>query len=242
MTSWTGSPRPLFPDGTATSTAYGFGTDRSGITQFSQTVTDANGHQKFYFRDVREQLASLKEFHTPPAARQQTIWTSYAYDPLGQLITVKDNNNNITRQSFDILGRRTVVDNPDTGKTDTPYDLASNPVAKVTANLRATSQQISYGYDFDRLVSISYPRFPANNVSYTYGAPGASDNRAGRITHVVDQAGSEDRYYGKLGETTKEVRTVVGFTGSAPKTYTTSYLYDTFGRISSRWSTRTARR
>ena len=118
---------------------------RSGITQFSQTVTDANGHKKCYFRDVREQLTSLKEYHTPTGGSQQTIWTSYAYDPLRELITVRDNNSNYTRQTFDNLGRRTVVDNPDTGKTETTYDLASNKIAEVTANLRATSQQITYG-------------------------------------------------------------------------------------------------
>ncbi|HEX8095833.1 SpvB/TcaC N-terminal domain-containing protein, partial [Jatrophihabitans sp.] len=218
------------PDGTKTTYDYTFGSDRSGTSQFRQNVIDGMGHTKSYYRNVREQLVSLKEYHTPTGGTQQTIWTSYAYDPLGQLIMVTDNNNNVTRQSFDNLGRRTSVDNPDTGKTTTSYDLASNMVGKVTANLAATSQQVSYGYDVDRLVSISYPRFPANNVSYTYGAVGASDNRAGRITHVTDQAGSEDRYYGKLGETTKEVRTVVGFTGSAPKTYTTSYGFDTFGR------------
>ncbi|HST46484.1 SpvB/TcaC N-terminal domain-containing protein [Jatrophihabitans sp.] len=222
--------KTTFPDNTATANAYGFGLDRYGTWQFQQTVTDANTHQKSYYRDVREELVSLKEFHST-GGTQQTIWTSYGYDPLGQLTKVTDNSNNVTRQSFDGLGQRTVVDNPDTGKTITHYDLASNPDQKITANLAATGQQITYDYDFERLKTISYPRFPANNVSYTYGAPGASDNRAGRITHVVDQAGSEDRYYGKLGETTKEVRTVVGYTGSSPKTYTTSYLYDTFGRM-----------
>lgn len=223
--------KTTFPDNTSTSTSYGFGNDRSDAQQFEQTVTDGNGHSKFYYRDVREQLVSLKEPHTPTGGSQQLIWTSYAYDPLGQLVTVTDDKNNVTRQSFDLLGRRTVVDNPDTGKTETQYDLASNPKVEITAKLQAAGQQIEYHYDFDRLVSISYPNFPANNVSYSYGAPNASDNRAGRISHVVDQAGSEDRYYGKLGETTKEVRTVVGFTGSSPKTYTTSYVYDTFGRL-----------
>ena len=220
-----------FPNGTTTTTSYGFGPDRSGATQFEQTVTDANGHQKAYYHDIHQQLVSLKEFHTPSGGAQQTIWTSYAYDPLDELVQVTDDKGNLTRQSFDNLGRRIVLDNPDTGRTETTYDLASNPVAAVTANLRATGQQIDYGYDFDRLVSISYPQFPANNVSYAYGAPGASDNRAGRITHVTDQAGGEDRYYGRLGEITKEVRTVVGFTGSSPKSYTTSYVYDTFGRL-----------
>jgi len=223
--------KTTYPDNTATTNTYGFGTDRSGITQFQQTVTDANNHQKFYYRDVREQLTSLKELHTPLGGTQQTIWTKYDYDPLGELVKVTDNSNNLTTQTFDELGRRTVVDNPDTGRTVTTYDLASNKIAEVTANLQATGQQISYGYDHHRLISISYPKFPANNVSYTYGAPGASDNRAGRITHVVDQAGNEDRYYGKLGETTKEVRTVVGLTGKSSPPYTTSYVYDTFGRM-----------
>ncbi|HEX8081624.1 MAG TPA: SpvB/TcaC N-terminal domain-containing protein [Jatrophihabitans sp.] len=218
------------PDGTKTDYDYAFGTDRSGATQFGQTVIDGMGHEKVYYRNVREQLVSLKEYHTPTGGTQQTIWTSYAYNPLGELTTVKDNSNNTTQQSFDNLGRRTVIDNPDTGKTQTNYDLASNPISKVTANLRATSQQIEYKYDYDRLTSITYPRFPANNVTYAYGAPGGSDNRAGRITRVTDQAGSEDRFYGKLGEVTKEIRTVIGDTGSSPKTYTTSYLYDTFGR------------
>jgi RHS repeat-associated protein len=219
-----------YPDGTKTTTDYDFGADRSGATQFQQIGTDANGNRKIFYRDVSAHLVSLKEFHTPPGGTQQTIWTGYAYDPLGQLVTVRDDKNNITRQSFDNLGRRTVIDNPDTGKTETSYDLASNRVATVTANLRAVSQKISYGYDVDRLVSISYPMFPANNVTYAYGQPGASDNRAGRVTHVTHEAGSEDRFYGKLGETTKEVRTVIGDTGSSPKTYTTSYVYDTFGR------------
>jgi len=223
--------KTIYPDGSASGNGYGFGTDRSGVTQFMQTQVDPNGHQKSYYRDVREQLVSLKELHTPASGTAQSIWTSYAYDPLGELTTVRDANNNTTRQTFDNLGRRTVVDNPDTGKTQTSYDLASNKTAEVTANLAATGQQIGYRYDFNRLVAINYPRFPANNVSYSYGAPGASDNQAGRISHVVDQAGSEDRSYGKLGELTKQVRTVVGYTGKTPQTYTTSYLYDTFGRL-----------
>src|SRR6185503_12601681 len=105
---------------------------------------------------------------------QQAIWTSYGYDPLGELTTVRDNNSNYTRQTFDELGRTTAVDNPDTGKTETTYDLAGNKIDEITANLRTANQQIVYGYDFYRLTSISYPNFPANNVSYSYGAPGAS--------------------------------------------------------------------
>ena len=48
---------------------------------------------------------------------------------------------------------------------------------------------------------------------------------------MQDQSGSEERFYGKLGEVTKEVKTVVGFTGAPPNTYTTRYESDSFGRL-----------
>jgi RHS repeat-associated protein len=219
------------PDGTSTSIIYDFGPDRSGATQFETTVTDANGVQKKTYRDVRELITSVKEFHTPPGGAQQVIWTSYAHDPLRQLVEVRDDKNNLTKVDYDNLGRRTVVDNPDTGKTETTYDLASNVVARVTANLRARGQRIVYDYDFNRLTAITYPNFPGNNVTYTYGGPGAPWNRAGRIVMVKDQSGGEERSYGKLGEVTTEVKTVVGFTGAGPDAYRTEYAYDTFGRL-----------
>src|SRR4029079_13562741 len=49
------------PDGTRTTTAYGFGTDRAGRTQFEKIVTDANGIAKRAYSDVRELLVGLKE-------------------------------------------------------------------------------------------------------------------------------------------------------------------------------------
>ena len=68
------------------------------------------------------------------------MWTSYAYDPMKQIVQVADDKNNTTTIAYDNFGRRTVIDNPDTGKTETQYDLASNVIARITANLRATSQ------------------------------------------------------------------------------------------------------
>jgi RHS repeat-associated protein len=223
------------PDNTATTIAYGFGQDRGGLTQFEAVVKDGNGKQKRTYRDVRELVTSLKEFNTLPNGSSQVIWTSYAYDPLQQLVEVTDDKNNRTRVAYDNLGRRTAVDNPDTGKTETVYDLASNPIAKITAKLRAEGKQITYDYDFKRLKSISYPNFPGNNVAYSYGAPNAGDNRVGRITLVTDESGREERFYGKLGEITKEIKTVAsdtqGSSPNSPEVYTTQYTYDTFGRL-----------
>src|SRR3990170_7942457 len=80
-----------------------------------------------------------------------------SHDPLKQIVTVVDDKNHTTRVAYDHLGRRTRIDNPDTGKTETVYDTASNVIAKITANLRSVGQQVTYAYDFNRLKAIEYP-------------------------------------------------------------------------------------
>jgi RHS repeat-associated protein len=217
------------PDNTSTTTTYGFGEDRSQIDQFLTTVEDAKHNRVKTFQDVQGLVTSVEQFHGPDGGPKTPIWTSYSYNPMKELVEVKDAQQNITRMAYDNLGRRTSLDNPDTGRTDVTYDLASNMISKVTANLRAGQKQIVYGYDFNRLVSITYPDFPANNVTYAYGADGAPNNRAGRITRITDQSGSEEHFYGKLGELTREVKTIN--TNSGPATYITLYTYDTWGRM-----------
>jgi RHS repeat-associated protein len=217
------------PDSRFVTTAYDFGTDRENALQFKTTVTDENGVRKQTYHDVRELVTGLEQFNNGGA---QVIWTSYAFDPMKQLIQIKDAKDNLTKLGYDNLGRRTLVDNEDSGATETVFDLASNMTKKITANLKAQNAAIAYDYDaLNRLTTISYPNFPANNITYMYGAPGAADNRAARITLVHDQSGSAERFYGKLGELTREVKTVVGFTGAPPNTYTTQYVSDTFGRL-----------
>ncbi|HEY0603173.1 MAG TPA: SpvB/TcaC N-terminal domain-containing protein, partial [Herpetosiphonaceae bacterium] len=227
--------RTVIPDNTATTMSYGFGEDRLGATQFLTTLTDANGIEKKTYHNVRELTTSVQEFNTLEDDTQQIIWTSYAYDPLDQIVTVEDDQHNLTQVAYDNFGRKTAIDSPDAGKTEMVYDLASNMTDKITANLRAENKRISYDYDFNRLATITYPNFTGNNVGYSYGAPGAADNRAGRITLVTDESGSEERFYGKLGEITKEIKTVAsatqGGSPNSPEVYTTNYLYDTFGRL-----------
>jgi YD repeat-containing protein len=192
--------------------------------------TDANGKVVRVYRNVREEVAAIKELNTISGSLQP-IWTTYLHDPLHQLVAVIDDQGNRTSVAYDNVGRRLSIDSPDAGKTEFVYDRASNLTAKITSNLRAAGQQIAYDYDFNRLRAIRYPAFPQNNVAYTYGAPGASNNRAGRIVTATDESGKEERLYGKLGEVTQEAKTVATDTGGTPSTYVTQYLYDTFGRL-----------
>ncbi|WP_436500390.1 SpvB/TcaC N-terminal domain-containing protein [Actinokineospora sp. HUAS TT18] len=222
--------RTVAPDGVVSSVAYGFGADRGGVTRFESVTTDGNGKQRRTYVDVRSLTTSVKEFN--PAGGQPVIWTSYGYDALGQLLTVVDDKNNTTSTAYDLMGRRTIVDNPDSGRVETRYDLASNITAKVTSKLRAAGKAVEYDYEFNRLKAIRYPTFTGNNVTYTYGAPGAADNGANRITGVKDGAGTVSRAYGPLGEVVRENRTVPESVLNGPaRTYTTSYQFDSFNRV-----------
>lgn len=137
------------------------------------------------------------------------------YDPLKQIVEVSDAKGNLTHPEYDNLGRRTSLDNPDTGKTVTVYDPASNVISKITANLAAEGKSINYTYDYNRLTGIHYPDNTGNDVAYTYGDNTAQyrlKNQIGRIVKVADASGSEEREYGKLGETVKQTRTIASHT------------------------------
>lgn len=218
----------VYPDGTTSTIAYGFGADRDGIVQFETNVTDRNGNVKQTYADVRQLNTAIKESN--PAGGQPAIWTSYAYNPLKELTSVVDDQHNTVLVSYDNFGRRTVIDHPDMGRTETGYDLAGNRIRKVTAKLAAEDLAIEYDYDFNRLRAIRYPVFPDNNVTYTYGGPGAVNNAANRVTTMVDGAGTVTREYGPLGEVTRESRTTPA-QGSHIHTFVTEYRYDTWNRM-----------
>lgn len=223
--------RVTLPDGTFTTSSFGFGQDRAGVLRFATTATDANGQSSVSYQDVRGLTTSLKEFNVQ---KGQVIWTSYAYDSLRQLTAVVDDGGNSTRSEYDLLGRRTALESPDKGRTEQRYDLAGNVVSRVTAVLRGQGRAIAYEYEFGRLIRVLYPNTPANNVTYEYGPPGAPFNRAGRIFKISDAGGTVERFYGKLGEVVKETRFVpidVPGGDNARRTFTTEYAYDSFNRL-----------
>ena len=126
-----------------------------------------------------------------------------------------------------------MVNHPDAGETNMTYDAAGNLLTKLTAELRKSISDkgyISYTYDFERLHEVLYPENLFNRVTYTYGKAGDKYNRAGRLALVEDASGGEAYYYGKQGEVTKTVRTVMASVADI-RTYVYGATYDSWNRV-----------
>jgi YD repeat-containing protein len=215
------------PDGALTNTEYGFAADREGKQQYSTKTTDANGKQTEQFADVRGKVTSVKNYTTDKA-----VWTSFKYNAINEQTEAMDDLGHTTYSVYDNFGRRTERRHPDAGTTTYSYDLAGNLKQLVTANLAKAGLAIDYTYDFERLAAINYPQNPENNVKYTYGEAGASNNRTGRIVLQEDATGAQEFFYGPLGEVLKNVRTIV-IPQHDEQTYTTEWEYDTWNRLTS---------
>lgn len=213
----------VLADGATTKTVYTATNQR-----FSNKTTDALNNSKETLTDVKGRNRNVSLFGGPNG----TITTKFAYDALSELLNVIDTKGNITSYKYDNLGRKLSVNHPDAGLTELLYDLAGNLLQKKTAELRKEipdSGAIKYGYEYERLTDIDYPRNYQNKVKYTYG-DSSKISRAGRLALVEDASGGQEFFYGKLGEITKTIRTVL-ISPILSVTYVSEQEYDTWNRI-----------
>ncbi len=223
--------RPLrntLPDGAITTNEYQLAPDNSGLLCLKTTTTDPKGNAKAAFTDAKGRKRAVMD-----NGPNGEIWTEFRYNGLSELLEVTDDADHKTMYTYDLLGRKRTVDHPDAGLTEWRYDPAGNIVEKISAELRLripVDGAIRYTYDHERLIQVDYPKNFQNQVKYTYGAPKALFNRAGRVVLVEDGSGGEEFYYGPLGETVKSLRTVL-VNKATVLNFITKYEYDTWNRI-----------
>ncbi|MBP5447220.1 MAG: RHS repeat protein, partial [Treponema sp.] len=160
---------------------------------------------------------------------KQLTQVTYKYNEMGEMLKAFDAKGHPITAEYDLLGRRTALESLDSGRQEFFYDECSNLVRENNSVLRENNKQIVYEYDgLNRLVRIDYP--DTEDTLYVYG--GASDARgaAGKILKVTDASGSLEYEYGRLGEVTKETRTInthlngINDTESAVMEYRSDYL------------------
>ena len=212
-----------YPDSTFTETAYGV----AGHVQVV-TVTDALGNVSKTHVDGSGRTVKSIRFESPVS--QDSIVTEFTYDGIGRLVEVMDADSNVTVSEYDMGDRRVRVVHPASGETTFTYDALGNVLTKQTANLRDSTAFIVYGYDRGRLISVSYPGHPENDVHYYYGGANDQDKAKGRLCFRRDATGGEQYAYDNLGNVKKTLRTVT-VPNEAVVTFKTEFEYDSYGKL-----------
>jgi len=122
------------------------------------TSIDENGHKQSAYADAFGRLIKKEEYsgadgrstHYPQSVYNLYATTLYTYDSEGNLTQVSDSMGNMTSISYDVLGRKISMDDPDMGFWEYKYDPAGNLVWQRDA----LNQIIEFEYDeLNRLIN-----------------------------------------------------------------------------------------
>src|SRR5206468_12296743 len=156
----------LAADGTSVRSAYA-----PGLV----ALTDQRGNVKRRLFDVHGRLTRIEEVNG-----LQTDATTYAYDGTGAPVRVTNAHGHVTSLTYDLVGRRIAIDDPNMGRTTYSYDLGGNLVAQTDAK----NQTLTFTYDLlGRRLTRDHPGLA--QVQWTYDDP-AVPNGKGRVTEVAD--------------------------------------------------------
>ncbi len=140
----------VFPDGRVEKACYGF--------DGSQITIDANQHKKRHQFDAYGRLVRVDEYTGEFSSCSPDIGASYAttryrYDSLDSLTQVENATGNLTQISYDSLGRKVEMNDPDMGRWGYGYDTRGN----LTYQRDAKGQILLFQYDsLNRLERKSY--------------------------------------------------------------------------------------
>ncbi|WP_136525967.1 toxin TcdB middle/N-terminal domain-containing protein [Geomonas ferrireducens] len=191
------------PDGTQVSRVF---------DHWKVTETDENGHVKAYLFDISQRLKQVVENNLGAA-----YTTNYLYNPLGELSQITDHLGNLTQISYDALGRKTQMIDPDLGTWRYGYDRVGNLVSQ-TDNKGVTTR-IKYD-ELDRKAYVDYPNSP--DIVFVY-----DQAVLGTLSQVADAAGTVSYSYDQRLRKTQEDRRMDGVT------WTTKWGYDSLDRVTS---------
>jgi RHS repeat-associated protein len=216
----------LYPDGAEEEVAFSIAAVLCGASPnvYKTRSTAGNGNLRDSYTDGWGRMVAFVEFPDLQNLNDTAV-SCYSYNGAGELVQIKDDNNNTTTIEYDLRGLRTEIDNPDTGTLELVYDKMGNVVRRIDPNHSAASTHISYLYNRDRLEEIDYPA--KTDVAFTYGTTGY---QTGRVEIIEDESGSQTFTYGEMGEVTHHARTVRRDPDD-PLSFHTRTMYDSFGRV-----------
>ena len=208
---------------------YDYAIDSSG--RQVRTVTDPLGNTKTVFANALGQIAEIRDHYGAPL--------SYDYSAQGNLIqtVAEDSVNGVsstTNIGYDLLGRRTQLNDPSLGTTNFTYDGFS----QLRSQTDASANTLAMRYDkLGRLIERDVP-IQGGSIEtsvWTYDLNLSSDTSAkavGRISRIkrgnVDRIDEREFFYDEFGRPSGQ-RTWI-----REEEFKEAITYNVFGRVSSR--------
>ncbi len=212
-------------------------------------VTNPNGIVTEYDQDAFGRTDHVQEHNRENGINTNLYNTNYTYDPLDRLIQVKDQANNLTTMTYDWLGRKKTMSDPDMGDWMYGYDKTGNLKFQIDAirdsNLKRRATCFYYdalnrlrGKTYETDISapdeFSCPNDPGSGgytVGYAYDTAtnAQGQTQKGFRTGMNDSSGSAAWQYDLLGRVAQETKTI-NHTPTA-KTYSTEYGYNDLNQI-----------
>jgi RHS repeat-associated protein len=187
------------PDGTFTTTEY---------DGFRKIETDENGRRRIVEQNGAGQLVRAED-HLGNAI-------TCGYDAYGNLTHTDDGGVRV-EMSYDVLGRRTVIVDPNCGRRETTFNALGEVIAEQDARGLVTR------YEYDALGRLVVRRAPEGATFWVFdNAEGAG---IGRIAAVQAPGHQQQFRYDALGRMTGQTRIING------QAFTTATHYDSRGRL-----------
>ncbi|MDR0351998.1 MAG: hypothetical protein LBI02_01130, partial [Opitutaceae bacterium] len=186
--------------------------------------TDPAGREEWLENDLHGRAIRRVNNATAALGSAERGEVLYEYDPLGRLTAThvlrEDGTAITTTLTYDLLGRRTGMNDPDVGAWTYSYDA----LGRVLSQTDAKAQTVTMTYDaLGRMVT----RADADSATtWTYDTADYGIGRLHTLAHTAtgETAYSEEFVYDELSRPVTHLRTIAG------TTYSTGQEYDDYSR------------
>ena len=187
---------------------------------WSRSFVDQNDHLKRWDEDGLGRMTRVSEYTGSDPSVALYAETNYEYNVADELTKVTDAANNLTTISYDELGRKTSMSDPDMGSWSYSYNALGN----LTRQTDAKGQAIEFAYDkLNRLVRKWYP--PAWNSE-----TGSSGSGRSLLFDLIELRAAIDAARAAAGLSTG------GWTDSKPTRFRGTYITELISRIQGLWT------
>ncbi|MFH1055157.1 MAG: toxin TcdB middle/N-terminal domain-containing protein, partial [Candidatus Altiarchaeota archaeon] len=181
---------------------------KQAFDRWTVSAWDEKGNRKDYVLDGYGMVAQVREYNGG-----DVYATSYGYDAQDNLVEIMDNHGNQFKFTYDSLGRKIGMDDPDLGVWTYEYDSAGN-LLRQTDN---KGTQITFEYD--ELNRVRRRLSPDQTVTYQY------DAIKGTLSSVQDQLGTTSYDYDQKLRKTSETKAMDS------RVWTTAWTFDPADRV-----------